>query len=184
MKRVLLCICCLVLLSFPAMAKDHDFNGAFTLICPDHWELDSRFDPASTTDTYQCLGALKTSASLVEICISDDRAYYDDYSVPLVKDSAYFSYLSGLMAMMEDTEYVRTCEYVNGLLNEKGNAQFVVLYVDDGEGGYYYADTMIGGCTLSFYAYSDHYLVDTGARQLAELETVIKGIQFNDALFD
>lgn len=184
MKKAWACMLamCLLLSAVPAWAAEHDFSGAFTITCPDHWEWDNEFDTQGNTDTYQCLGAFLTKTSTVEICVSDDRTYHGDYTLPVKMNSDYFAYVSGLLSMMEESGV--ESEYVCGLTNEKGDVTFAVLYVDDNAGGYYYADAMIGGCTLSMYAYSNTLVVDTGARQLAELETLIDGLVFNDSLFE
>jgi len=183
-KRILLLLTvCLMLQWTFACALEHDFAGAFRIRSPDTWELDENFGLDSSTEDFKVLGAFETYTSLIEISISDDRAYYEDFSVPTQMNSEYYGYLAELMGMLERADDTLSCEYVKGVGNDQGNALFLIFYVDDGAGGYYYADTMLGGCTLLFYAYSDQALLDTGARQLAELETLLKSITFNDELF-
>lgn len=167
----------------PAFAKEHDFSGAFSVTYPDTWVLDETFGAENSTDTFRVLGAFETYTSMLEVSISDDRAYYEDFTVPTRMNSEYYGYLAELMAMLENADDAVSCEYVKGVVNKDGNVMFLVFYVDDGAGGYYYADTMLGGCTLLFYAYSDQALLDTGARQLAELETLLQNITFADELF-
>ena len=184
MKRILCLL--LVLLVLPlgeALAADYDFNGAFQVTCPDGWELDRDFGSGGNTETFRVLGAFETYTSRIEVSISDDRAYYEDFSLPTRQDSQFYGYLSELMAMLENAEDTVSCEYLKAISSKDQKALFQLFYVDDGDGGYYYADTMVKGCTLLFYAYSTQSLLNTSARQLAELETLLSGITFSDALF-
>lgn len=184
MKRMFCLL--LVLLLLPVgqgLAAEHDFNGAFQIRCSDDWELDRTFGEGQGTETFCILGSFETFTSVIEVSISDDRAYYEDFTVPTRQDSNFYGYLSELMAMLENTDGTVQCEYIKAVSSGDGKAQFLIFYVDDGEGGYYYADTMLKGCTLLFYAYSTQSLLGTGARQLAELETMLSGITFVDTLF-
>lgn len=185
MKRCLafLTVLLLIFASVPALAAEHDFSGAFTVAYPDGWTLDTTFGAGEGTADFQVLGAFSTFASIVEMSISDDRAYYDDFSVPMVMDSEFYYYLAGVMSMLEEAEDTVSCSFVKTVKSLDGHALFLIYHVDDGAGGYYYADTMLGGCTLFFYAYADSVMIDTGERQLAELETLLASIRFNDALF-
>ena len=185
MKKILAFVTALLMIfaCIPAMAQVHDFSGAFTVTCPDGWKLDTALANGKNTADFQVLGAFDTFASVVEMFISDDRAYYDDFSVPMVMDSEFYYYLAGVMAMLEESEDTVTCSFVKTVKSADGHALFLIYHVDDGEGGYYYADTMLGGCTLFFYAYADSVMIQTGERQLAELEALLSSICFNDQLF-
>ena len=185
MKRIFAFFAALVLLCacIPAMALEHDFSGAFTVSCPDGWELDTTFGAGDSTEDFQVLGAFSTFASTMEVSISDDRAYYEDFSVPTVMDSEFYYYLAGVLAVLEEADDTVKCSFVKTVPSADGHALFLIYYVDDAAGGYYYADTMLGGCTLLFYAYADSVMIQTGARQLAELELLLSSIRFNDQLF-
>ncbi len=160
-----------------------DFNGAFTITCSDKWQLDREYDAESATETFACLGALDTAASRMEICVYDDRANFEDFTVPDKECADYYAYVSQVFAVIEAREDTRDCTLVGSCLSGDGKANFVIVRVDDGDGGFYYADTMIGGCTLALYGYSSLSLVETGERQLAEIKSVIGSMTFNDTLF-
>ena len=174
----------MALIASAASAEDavFDANGAFTFSYPASWTLAE--DPSGNTATYQFLGRLNGPLSSIEIGVSDDRESYGDFTVPHTECSDYYAYLANLFTFLTDSDAAVPCSFEGTCLSGDGKALFMILRVTDGDGDFYYADTMLGGCTVSLYAYSTLAGVDSGERQKAELESLLSTLSFNPTLIE
>lgn len=160
MKRILAILLAAILLAASGAALAEELSQTFTtayytLSLPQDWTIDT--SDLQNEQDYEDFGVMYAPDD-PSLTIEAGMSYYSDMkdvSLWNADEAQLQDYIEDVKAELSDYggEYVSTLR--------AGNIPFVVFHASDGDGPYYYVDTMTNGYAICFYVYD--YGADSGA---------------------
>lgn len=142
---LLLCVLCM-----PALAAEYNAGGIFTIQYDEtDWQIDNLTYNNETTEEYNWLFLLYKESTDVSIDVAMEQVAefggLNLFSADAVKRAAY---LEATLDAFQDLNM----KYLTTITVSDWEIPFYVYTMEDEEGQYLYAETIVSGCSINFHA--------------------------------
>lgn len=133
-----------------ALAADYSVSGLFSITYDDSvFTLDDTSCQSQNTNTYRWLFLLSASEHLVDVSTELIEGY-ESLTLATATEDERQAYLNDTLdSFSEDSATYLEMVEVNG-------TPFYMYQMEDGEGPYLLAETIVNGCSIDFFAYYDN----------------------------
>ena len=167
-KWVAVLVTLLLCLPLGALGETYTAGGYYAIDYPETYTLDdSSYTDESTADNIW-LFLLDGEAYLIDASVATVDGY-EGFSLTNATDEEKQQYVADTLASFADQNAV-----LADTLTATSGVPFYVFSMEDSDGPYYYAETILNGTSAYFYCYYDDTTHAPDAALMANLKTVLQ----------
>ncbi len=167
-KWVAALVALLLCLPLVALGETYTAGGYYTIDYPDTYTLDdTSYTDESTTDNIW-LFLLDGETCLIDASVATVDGY-EGFSLTNATDKEKQQYVADTLASFTDQNAA-----LADTLTAASGVPFYVFSMEDSDGPYYYAETILNGTSAYFYCYYDDTTHAPDAALMTDLKTVLQ----------